>query len=767
MNLRKYLLNGVAITAVSLMSLAGTVAYAQENSAEDNSFSLEEIVVTAQKRAENLQEIPLAITAMSGDFLDQASINAVDEVSMRTPGFTMTRFNMAQPQLYIRGIGSTDDSAFGDQSVGVFIDEVYIGRAGGSDFDLMDLERIEVLRGPQGTLYGKNVAGGAVNILTRKPTAETYGKIRGSYGNMNRYELRGLVNGALSENINAKLSLSKVERDGHSVSSIDGTKLSDENNFSARAQFLFTPSDNLEILLTGDYSRDRLAGNSRDCFAGQFVFFPWFVPGAPYGASLCSEDPRVNEKTVNGYQNRDVWGLSAKVTYDSPVGEFTSITAYRNSEFDFQEDFSGSDANLVINNVDEKAHQFSQEFRLGDVSEDGRLKWVVGLYYFTETVDRLDNNDFRGNDIAAFATPSPVPGLSWGQFLPLIGQTGWGQADFNIFFDQYNVTKSYATFAQATYDVTEKLALTLGARYTHEKKDADINGYGFDPTGGFLAGTYDVSPSKSWNSFIPKASLDYQLTDDIMIYASYSQGFKSGGFNGSAASETAAIQGFDPEKAKQWEIGFKSMFLDDRVRLNLTAFHIDYTDLQVFKLVNGSTLVIENAADAKSKGFEAEITAALTESLTLTANYAYLDATYKNYTTETGADLSGNFLTRAPKNSFNIGFTNVTDIEDWGRLTFAGNWSYRDEIFFDGANARIADGSPLIGDNSRSLLDAHVALELVNSGVEVKVWGKNLTDELYRVHGIDGSGPFGLSENAAVVYGMPRSYGVTLSWEFN
>lgn len=764
MKYNNHLLNNVTGVILSVMSLGSmsSVGFAAEEA-----FSLEEIVVTAQKRAENLQDIPLAITAMSGDFLEQAGITAVDEVSMRTPGFTMSRYNMAQPQLYIRGIGSTDDSAFGDQSVGIFLDEVYIGRAGGADFDLMDLERIEVLRGPQGTLYGKNVAGGAVNILTKKPSSDTQVKLKGSYGNFNRYELRGLVNGALSDNVAAKLSLSKVERDGHSVSAIDGTKLGDANNFSARGQMLFTPNDTMEVLLTADYSRDRLAGNSRECLGEQFIFFPWLAPGAPYGASPCSEDRRLNEKTVNGYQNRDVWGLSAKVTAETAIGEFTSITAYRDSEFDYQEDFDGSDANLVINNVDEKAHQFSQEFRLGDVSEDGRLKWVVGLYYFTETVNRLDNNDFTGNDTAAFATPSPVPGLSWGQFLPLIGQTGWGLAPFDIFFDQKNVTKSYAGFAQASYDIVDQVTLTLGGRYTHESKDANINGYGFDPTGGFLAGTYDVNPSKSWNSFIPKASLNYRMTEDAMVYVSYSQGFKSGGFNGSAASEAAALQGFDPEKAKQWEVGLKSMMLDDKLRLNLTAFYIDYTDLQIFKLVNGSTLVIENAANASSQGFEAELTAAVTESLTVTANYAYLDTKYKDYITETGVDYSGNDLTRAPRNSFNLGASNVTDIADWGQLTIAANWSYRDKIYFDGANKHFSTGEVWIGDDSRHMVDAHIALDLVDQGMQIKLWGKNLTDALYRTHGIDGSGPFDLTENAAVVYGMPRTYGVTLTWEFN
>ena len=750
----------------SLLALISCAFSAQSLPAQEMAVNLEEIVVTAQKRSENLQDVPIAISAFSGDALEASSIIALDEVSTRTPGFTMTRYNMAQPQLFIRGIGSTDDSASGDQSVGIFVDEVYVGRAGGTDFDLMDLERVEILRGPQGTLYGKNVVGGAINIITRKPSAETQVKFQGTYGNYDRYELRGLVNGALSDNVNAKLSLSKVERDGHSISSIDGSRLGDENNFSARGQVLFSANEDLEILLSADYSRDRLAGNSRDCFGEQFVFFPWFAPGQPLGASPCSEDPFVNEKTVNGYQDRDIWGVSGKVTWQTAIGEITSITAYRSSEFDYQEDFSGSDANLVINNVDEEADQFSQELRLGDVTDDGKLKWLVGVYYLNEKINRLDNNDFRGNDAAVAVTPSPVPGLTWGQLLPLTGQP-WGQAPFNIFYDQRNTTNSYAAFGQATYTLNDVLSLTLGARYTHESKDARINAYGFDPTGSFLAAPYDVAPSESWNAFTPKATLDYRINEDAMIYVSYSEGFKSGGFNGSASSEASALSGFDPEKAKQWEGGLKSMLLDGKVRLNLTAFHIDYSDLQVFQLVNGSELVIDNAADAKSKGFEAELTAALTRELRVSANYAYLDATYSSYVTAEGNDLSGNRLTRSPKNSFNFSMNYSREIGGWGRITLQGDYSYRDEIFFNPDNYRLDDGRILVGDGNRSLVDAYIALQFIEQGLEVKAWGKNLTDERYRVHGIDGRGPFNLSDNAAVIYGMPRTYGLTLTWRYN
>ncbi len=727
---------------------------------------LEEILVTAQKRSENLQEVPISISAFSGDFIDDASIASIDDVSHLTPGLTMSRFNIAQPQIFIRGIGSTDDSAYGDQSVGVFIDEVYIGRAGGADLNMMDLERIEVLRGPQGTLYGKNVVGGAINVVTRKPTNDFSMKVSAGAGNYSYNTWRALVNGGLSDSVSGKLGISRSNRDGHSKSSLGG-RLSDEDNVSAFGQLLIDTSDQSSLLLSFDYSRDRREGNSRDSFGEQFVFFPWFAPGSPFAASPASSDPYRNEKTVNGYQDRDVWGVSAKFSWESPLGEFISITSYRNSEFDFQEDFDGSDASLVINNVDEEADQFSQEFRLSNVSSDGRLNWLAGLYFYQEEVDRMDNNDFTGNDTAAFGTPSPVPGLSWGQFLPFLGQTGWGMAPFDIFFDQYNETTSYAVFGQLDYQISEALNISVGARYTVDSKDAKINGSGFDPTAGFLEAPYDVSVDETWEEFTPKVSIDYQLNEDTMIYFAYSQGFKSGGFNGSASSGSIAEQGFDPEEATQYEIGIKSMLFDNRVRANLTAFQIDYTDLQVFQLKNGAELVIDNAADAESKGVELEITAALTETLTLTASYAYLDAEYDKYITESGADYSGNNLTRSPENSYNLSLMKRFSLGGVGDLTLQADYSYQDEIFFNADNYRMPNGDILVGDDDHNLWDAYAILELANTGIEIKLWGKNLGDEEYRVHGIDGRGPFNLSQNAAVVWGMPRTYGISLTWNID
>ncbi len=746
---------------VSIFMLGG-LSFAQATA----EAMLEEVVVTAQKRAENLQDVPISISAFSGDFIDDAGITSIDEVSSLTPGLTMSRFNIAQPQIFIRGIGSTDDSAYGDQSVGVFIDEVYIGRAGGADLNMMDLERIEVLRGPQGTLYGKNVVGGAINVVTRKPSQDFSAKVSAGAGNYSYNNWRALINGGLSETVSGKLGISSTNRDGHSKSSLGG-RLSDEDNVSAFGQLLIDTSEQSSLLLSFDYSRDRREGNSRDSFGEQFVFFPWFAPGSPFAASPASSDPYRNEKTVNGFQDRDVWGASAKFNWTTALGEFVSITSYRNSEFDFQEDFDGSDANLVVNNVDEEANQFSQEFRLSNISNDGRLSWLAGLYYYQEEVDRMDNNDFTGNDVAAFGTPSPVPGLSWGQFLPLLGQTGWGLAPFNIFFDQYNETTSYAVFGQVDYQIAEALKLSVGARYTVDSKDADIKGLGFDPTGGFLAAPYDVSVDETWEEFTPKVSLDYQFNDDIMFYFSFSQGFKSGGYNGSASSEAVARQGFDPEEATQYEIGVKSMLFDDRVRANLTLFQIDYTDLQVFQLKNGAELVIDNAADAESSGIELEVTAALTDTMTLVASYAYLDADYDKYITESGADYSGNSLTRSPENSYNISLTKRFSIGGIGDLTLQADYSYQDEIFFNADNYRMPNGDILVGDDEHSIWDAFAILEIADTGIEVKLWGKNLGDEEYRVHGIDGRGPFNLSQNGAVVWGMPRTYGISLTWNID
>jgi iron complex outermembrane recepter protein len=728
-------LQGSMIAAAVAAALASPAA-AQQTAAP----MLDELIVTAQKREQRLQDVPISISAFDAISLETSGIESVDDIAFRAPGLTVARFNAVQPQIFIRGIGSTDQSASGDQSVGVFIDGVYIGRVGVSDLDFFDLERVEVLRGPQGTLYGKNVVGGAINIITQRPADEFSARFELGAGNFSRRSVRALVTGPLNQEAAGKLTLSTVKRDGYAKSANTGKDLSDDDNITLRGQVLLTPWDNMDMLVTADFSRDRLAGNNRECLGEQFIFFPWFAPGSPFAGSPCSPDPFVNEKSVDGYQDRDIYGVSVQLTRDTRFGELTSITAYREGDYDILEDFSGSDADLVVRHAVDEIEQWSQELRLADMAFGGRLTWMAGLYGYWAEIDRLENNDFSGNDVPLGL---PAFGLS-----------------FNTFYFQRNRTTSNAMFGELSFGLSDTVNLTVGARYTYEQKLADIRTEGFDPTGTFLVAPYEVRAKKSWNSFTPKISLDWAITDDVMVYASITEGQKSGGFNGTAPSAEAAEIPFDEEQARQYEIGLKSEWFDRRLRANLTAFYIDYEDLQVFQLVEGGRLIVDNAADATSQGYELELLARLTDGLTAQASYAYLDATYDEFINEAGQDFSGNRLTRSPKNSYNIGLTQRAQLGANLGLLLHAEYSYRSRIFFN------PDNWPLTGDDSLGLVNARVTLEFLRQNIDLSIWGSNLTDEVYVTQAIDGRGPFNLSQNAAGVIGAPRMYGANLNWRF-
>lgn len=699
--------------------------------------ALEQITVVAQRVERDLQDVPVAVSALGSAYLEDANIASIDDVAMHVPGLSMGRFNPAQPQIYIRGIGSTDQSASGDPSVGVFVDGVYISRPGAVDLDFFDLERIEVLRGPQGTLYGKNVVGGAIHYVTRPPADQFSSRAQATVGNYGRTDFKGMVEGPLSQNVNGKLTLNHNERDGYATSATTGQDLSDENSTAFRSQLHFMPSDELDVLLSFDHKRARLAGTNRNCVGEQFIFFPWFAPGSPFAASPCSEDPYTSEKTVDGYTDTDVWGLSATVNYDLGWADLASITSYRRSDIDLQDDFSGSDAPLVVRNVDDEARQLTQEFRLTGGDPD-RFSWLAGYYYLFADIHRLENNDFSGND-APLGLP---PGLS-----------------FNTFYYQDNETTNHALFGQGTWALSDALSLQIGGRLGYEKKDAQVRTEGFDPTGTFLMEPYDVRPDNSWTSFSPMVSFDYRINPDVMAYLSYSEGYKSGGFNGTARDSDSALQGFDEERAQQIEAGLKSAWLNNRLRLNLSLFHIDYTDLQVFQLVDGASLVVSNAADATSQGFEAELWGVIDDNWRIQGSYAYLDATYDTFINQDDQDFSGNRLTRSPRNSYNIGVNYSRMLTDRNNLSVLVDYSYRSRIFFEANNV------PLIGDTSLGMINAKANLSF-GPNWEFSVWGRNLTDETHITNVIDGRGPFDLSQNGSAVMGAPRMYGVTVDYRY-
>ncbi len=701
---------------------------------------LEEVIVTAQKREQNLQDVAIAVTAFSGDQVSAANISQLGDVAVRTPGLQMNEFNIGEPQLYIRGIGNSSDSAGSDPAVGIFIDEVYMGRSGSGASDLFDIERIEVLRGPQGTLYGKNTSGGALAIYTTRPSQEFYGKVSATVGDYSLWNIQGLVNGPLTDRISAKLSTSKKRRDGYADNITTGQELQDEDNFSIRGQMQFDATDNLSILLGANYSEDNQAGNCRHL--GNVANSP---AGALWMTGMSDKylsDVRNCSGIVKLNQDRDVHGYMARVEWDLGWANFVSISAYMDADYNWIDDLTGVEPPSVIPTVvetvvdfaNEDSDQFTQEFRLSGNME--RFDWVAGLYYLEEEVNRQER--FYTEFSALLGVPFPSPG--------------------DITFFQDNETTSYAAFGQVDWHLTDKLDLTLGLRYSYDEKDitqgASDNIGTYPPFSGIpllLAPYGPVDADDDWDDWTPKAVLSYRLTDDAMVYASYSEGFKSGAFAGQATTVESAITAAEPETATNYEIGMKSQWWDNRLQLNVLAFYTDYEDLQVFFLEN-FLLTLANA-EAESYGAELEYVALLTTNFQVSGSYAYNETEYTDFVTT--RDLSGNDLARAPENSFTLVMNYTIPLSGGSTIDLEGSYFWKDEWYHDPNN------DPAILEDDVGLSNASVTWTSASENMSVVAWGKNLGDEDHRVHSIfDNSGV------SADVYGAPLTYGVTFNYRF-
>ncbi len=727
-------------------SPAQTASSNQEKNNGRYANSIEEIIVTAQKRSEPLQSVPMTVTAFSEEKITDFRINGLADVVSLTPSLGVADFGPASPNLTLRGIGSTDRDAGSDRSVVVFVDEVYMGRAGGSAFDLFDLERIEVLHGPQGTLFGKNVVGGAIHYISKKPAPETDAYLRIGVGNYNLLETRGMFNTPLAENVNSRFSFSTRDRDGFQTNLRTGNDVDTADNVSARGQLLFTPSDDLTVLLSADASRDRIFGISRKVApASGFTAYLGFFP---------DPDPRNVQTNVDGFFDRDIFGYSARVDWDTSIGTFTSLTAYRNVKFKHSQDVVGIpldssfDANgkprgfLSVDNTNEDYDMLSQEFRLSSLPSDDKWIWVVGAFFSKEDTNRLSIRDRS-----------------------LLGSTSKSS------FDQSNVTKSSAIFGQLTYAVTDRLNLTLGGRYTTDKKDFGLNVT--DASGG-TADTlnpakeeFSIVADDSWSEFTPKFVVDYFVTPSALVYASVSKGYKSGGFQGFAPSAAAAVVPFNPETAWSYEIGAKTQWFQDTLQVNLTGFRTDFKDLQFRQRIlsvpgdqSSAIVIILNAADAVINGAEASIQWLPVEGLTLGANYTYLDTKLTKFLNDIPGiapgfkDLTGNKLPLSPTSAYTLSADYRFSAGDVGTFSIGANYRYKGSHYFELTNP------PEGKEAGYGILDGRISYQPSIGSFEIALWIQNATDELYRSQ-VQVGARTGISR-----YGPPRTFGLTLSWQY-
>jgi len=693
----------IALAAAAAWSSALAQSAVADGDKVETVIGLEQVVVTAQKRIEPLQLVPIPVTAFSAKLLEKTGAADVRDIALRTPGFTMTQYNVGEPQYSIRGVGSSSDSAAGDATVAVFVDDVFIGRPAGANFSFLDLERVEILRGPQGTLFGRNTSGGAISVTTARPSQVASSKLFASLGNYSSQELGVVLNRPLSDSLSAKVAFGYRKHDGYSRQIVTGGSLDGGSSTSGRLQLLMDVSPRTSLLLSADAARDRGDGLAR-------VPFPVFNNTAT--ASLIRKlypegtDLRLAYSDPASFQNRDVQGLSARVEHDMEFGALTSITAYRETKLNQYEDLSGLPQPLwVLKNLDrisENAQQWSQELRLSSHA-GSPFAWVTGLYYFSEKVLRDESFETK--------------------FAPLPAAGG------NVLFNQDVKNTSVAAFGQVDYPLADKLNMTLGMRQTNDRKEADQSAVNLDPgdaTPGlplFPGKPYQIAAGKSWNALTGKLGLDYRLAKDRMIYGSISRGYKSGLFPSQNNSVQTVGVPLEPEKVWNYELGVKTEGLDRRLRINASAFSLDYKDLQQFNLTPQLVLVSFNI-DAKIKGAEIELQAAPTSWLTLGGNLAYLDSKVTRGVFS-GFNLNGNKLARAPRNSYSV-FAEVTGGVAGGVLSGRVEYAHKGSFFTDAANS----STNLI--QAYGLLDARLSYRSSPKGPEFSLWGKNLADKLYQ-----------------------------------
>jgi len=741
---------GVAAGAILFASAVSPTAFAQsaearqDNASDHADVGIADIVVTAQRRQESLQDVPMSITALTSESIQAGAIRGVEEIAGRTPGFTMTAFNVAQPRLFIRGSGSTDDGAAQDNSVAVFMDDVYIARGSGQAFEFLDIERIEVLRGPQGTLYGKNVVGGLINVISRRPsrTMDAAGEI--SYGNYNALDLRGYVSGPVSDTLAVSFSGVRRSRDGFARNIRLNRDLENLDLVAVRGQLLWTPTPDLDVLIAADYSNHSDNGQSRK---GEG---PFTTP--PFGsvtAVQTSTDPRESESPRVTYQERRIFGTLGRIDWRNELGTLTSISAYRTSKVNLGDAFTGIGSPPypvldTLNIEQETAKQFSQEVRFAtNPFLNDRATAIVGLYYLKEDVDRTEIADLIS------VIGSRVPSLG--------GLTGISGSY------QLATTESLGAFASATFKITDRLGITAGIRYTHETKDIHTTVRSIADTDNIIAAppteAYDIRARGSWNGFTPRVALTYEFSRAFNLYASYSQGFKSGGFQGQAPNALAASIPFNPEYAKSYEIGIKGKLFDNRLTFALSAHHTDYDDLQVRQNAQRPEdplpiIRITNAGAARARGVELDLNARPTSWLTLWGSYGYLDAKYVRLTDNTGKDRSGNDMVYAPRNTYNIGGEVELPVSDTAVAFARAEYRWQDTFYFDPANDLVNT------QQGYGLLNGAIGTRFADGRVTAELWGKNLTDKLYRTSNIPFLG------DRFVTYGAPRTYGVRLRFSY-
>jgi iron complex outermembrane receptor protein len=739
----------VMLAVISALGLQATDTFAQSAGA-----TLEEIVVTAQRREENLQDVPISIIALTGAMLEETGIRDPRDLQTFVPGMQFQSGTAATTTIiFLRGVGIGDFNANTVGAVGVYADEVYLGANSGKLFNAFDGDGIEVLRGPQGTLYGRNTTGGAIKFSSVKPSDELSSNVSLLYGNYNDIRLEGGIGGPLvADKVKVRVSGLYETRDGTTKNRVTGDDVNDMDLWAARAIVDFTPTDSslLRLIVHGGQNN---GGARQFQHRGQGIDFstppnPNFdengVPLDGMGYADTDHNVLAGDYNIQGKEDVDVFGASLLARLELDGVTLTSITAYEKVDRKTLEDTDASPNNVLTGVYEDKPRQWSEELRAQSNGSEP-LTWIAGAFFFHDDLETNSSYDVLRDLRPFFVSPENPTGFS---------------PENNIYFARYPYTQktdSWALFGQADYRFSDKLTLTAGLRYTEDKIDLDYRSY-FDESPYFTFTVLDVNESKSFSDLSGRLALSYKTSEHTMIYGSISTGYNSGGFAGFAAIDPVQLKPFDPEHLYAYEVGFKSEMMDNRVRLNASAFYYDYQDLQVFiyDLSTGVPLQSKlNAGSGSVYGMEAELTVKPTSQFDAFLGLSLLSSEYHDFTDGLGNDYSGNDLVNAPGTAITAGMTYTQPLGDSGALSALVYGSYQSQIYFTPANDK------LYGQDSVTLLNARLTWTPASEAFEVALWGKNLTDEEW----VNFIAPIVTMDQ--LNYSDPRTYGVEFRYHFN
>jgi len=704
------------------VGLASTAASPNDTAKKNSSDTLMEIVVTAQRRAENLQDVPITVSTATGVQLAQAGVTNIMQLSTVVPGVVLDS-NIGSPAAHIRGVGTEASGPTAESPIAVYVDGVYYAASQGSRLDFFDVDQVEVLKGPQGTLFGRNATGGLIQITTKTPSQDASLDFGIGYGNFNTTNSDIYVTGGLSQTVAASLA-AQIENQGEGWGRnfYDGKSIYRQLvDFNVRPKVLWKPAPGTDITLSADYSKNNNSFDAKRVLAGTQPGLAAGGPALNYGGT-----PWDTDSNVSPYVNTQTGGVSVKLEQDLAFARLVDIAAYRRTDAQIQFDDDATAAVFEAVNVTQTEHQFSEELQLQSLPSS-RVTWDAGLYYFNEdgSVDPLN--------------------------------ISIGAAEHIVILSKQNV-KSVAGYGQATAEILAATNLTLGARYTYERHAID-GGEAVDIGGVQIADLGNADTAKSVDRPTYRVALDHRFTDEIMAFASYNTGFKSGGYQVYSPLQAA----YAPETLSAYEAGVKTDLFDKKVRIDVSGFYYDYQNIQVQAFVNGLATVI-NGARAEAHGFDADMQAKVTGDLGVHGSLSYLHAVFTSFpnapvSSPSGlypiveGNATGNSLAYAPTWAFSFGgdctFRNIFD----GNVILSANYQYSSGFYLELDN--------VVRQPSYSMVNASLKWTSDSGHYTMTLWGDNLTNEAVLTSVVTQN--FGTHD---AYYAAPRTYGVKVGYHF-